>query len=648
MQNAIKRRLMAAGTVGLVWLAVFSVYRFTDRPLKIIDVQAVIRLPISLWNEGDLDVDEFTGIPQNRGLTLEHRGHSVSVFPFWPSLQLFPVYAAYGFAGRFPTEATVWTAQRRGAQLSMGLTAVLAAAIVARRFGRWVALLAIVAFAFGTINWFVLSQLAFSNGLVQLWVAAALVVGLWRLPPSPLAAAASLMMLVVAAFYRLNVGVFAAFWVVYLVLRLRRRALVPLAAAAALALAMAAANLAYMGHPLGFYGLQTRRFAIPSPTLWIALYGNLLSPARGLLVYSPWIALAALGLAGRDREEKLAWWSVLAGCVAHFIVTSNYPRWYGGGSMGPRLTADLLPAWTFLAAGGFAWCFRRRWATVVAILAVATSCVIAGGHAFSHSQRWEHIPVTSDVSPDRLFDWRDALVLVPFRMSHYEDRYPIRLLEPGPDTTVTSEKLPLEWDPGDHIGSLCVVDLSFYRLPPGLRIDRVTIEAMTHDRLKLDRGVLPADLDHGKPVAWRVRALDGRGRTRAQSAWRRLKWLSSLAPATRNSSRSISRMPIQQPWKTPFDPAVVDVAAKLPIGANMESATVKTSARQTIELATRPGLRSPGGLRRPFGGSGRWDPRSDGLRRAVDRARSCPLPRDAAGRTGRDRRRDPRSAQICG
>ncbi len=524
MQDTIRRRLVAAGTLGAVWLAVFAVYRVTDRPLKIIDVQAVIRLPISLWHEHDLDVDEFTNIPHDRALTLDHGGHAVSVFPFWPSLQLFPVYAAYGLVGRFPTETTVWTAQRRAAQVSMALTAVLVAALVARRYDSRVALLATVAFAFGTINWFVLSQLAFSNGLVQLWVAAALVVGLWRLPPSPRAAAVSLMLLVIATFFRLNVGVLAASWAVYLVLRLRRAALVPLAVAVLLALSMAAADVAYMGHPLGVYGIQAGKFAFVSPSFWTALYGNLLSPARGLLVFSPWIAIAGLGLAGLEREEKAASWAILVGCAVHLLVTSSYPRWYGGGSMGPRLTADLLPAWTFLAAGGFAWCIRRRWATVVAILAVAASCVIAGAHAFSDSQRWEHIPVTPDVSPDRLFDWRDSLVLVPFRRSPYEERYPIRLFEPAPDATVTSPVVRLVWDLGERGSSSCVIEVSFRHLQPGLRVDLVTLVAGPNNHLDLDRGALPATFDEGSPVAWRVRAVDEGGQMRAQSAWRRFSW----------------------------------------------------------------------------------------------------------------------------
>jgi hypothetical protein len=215
--------------------------------------------------------------------------------------------------------------------------------------------------------------------------------------------------------------------------------------------------------------------------------------------------------------------------------------------MGPRLTADLLPAWTFLAAGGFAWCFRRRWASVVAILTVAASCVIAGAHAFSLSQRWEHIPVTTDVSPDRLFDWRDALVLAPFRMSPYEERYPIRLLEPGPDTTVTSAEVHLGWHLGDHVGSPCVIDLSFYRLPPGIRIGLVTLEAGVVDHLDLDRSAMPTDFDHGKPVAWRVRAVDGRGRTRARSAWRRLTWHPELGAL----DRALVRRPTSPPFTAP-------------------------------------------------------------------------------------------------
>jgi hypothetical protein len=279
-----------------------------------------------------------------------------------------------------------------------------------------------------------------------------------------------------------------------------------------------------MGHPLGLYGQQAAIVGLLSPSFATALYGNLLSPARGVLVFSPWLVLVGLGLAGREGEDRAAAWAVLAGSVAHYLVTCNYPRWQGGGSMGPRLTADLLPAWTLLAAGGLALCCRRRWSTAAAVVIVAVGIVIAGAHAFSDSHRWEYTPVTSDVAPDRLFDWRDALVLDPLRRSPYEGRYPIRLLEPAPETEVTSSIVALRWDLGGHPASSCVVDVSFRHLPRGVRVDLVSLAASTCKHLDLARSSLPATFDSRRPVAWRVRALDGNGRTTARSGWRQLSW----------------------------------------------------------------------------------------------------------------------------
>jgi hypothetical protein len=314
------------------------------------------------------------------------------------------------------------------------------------------------------------------------------------------------------------------------VLTLRRRSVAPLAAAAVLATAMAAVNLVYMGHPLGLYGQQAGVVDVLSPSLVTALYGNLLSPARGLLVFSPWLVVVALGLTGRTGEDRTAAWAILAGAIAHYFVTCNYPRWQGGGSMGPRLTADLLPAWTYLAAGGLAWCLRRRWSAVVAVVVVAAGCVIAGGHAFSDSNRWEHTPVTADVAPDRLFDWRDALVLEPFRTSPYEERYPIRLLEPAGEAVLTSVVAPLRWDLGTVAATSCVVDVSFRHLPRGVRVGLVSLPAESSGRLDLARSAMPPTFDPRQGVAWRVRALDERGRTRAQSGWRTFSWTPVTTP----------------------------------------------------------------------------------------------------------------------
>ena len=520
---AVRWLLILAG----MWAVVFSAYRLTERQIKIIDVRGVILLPVSLWTEGDLDLDEFDeALDPFPGVTFVHDGRAVSAFPFWPVFQLMPAYLVVRLVeGAFPDDdATLWRAQRRAAQASMALTVVLVFVVVARRHGWTVALPIAAAFGFGSINWFVLSQLAFSNGLVQLWVAAALVAGLWTLPPSRTGAAVSLALLVVATFYRLNMLAFTGVWALFLLVTMRRRVVVPLGVAAVVAAAMAAANLAYVGHPLGFYGIMSARESFPSPTLALALVGNLVSPARGLLVFSPWVCLAVLALIGRRDRDRGVLWALALGCLAHLVLTSNFTRWHGGGSMGPRLTADLLPVWAVLAAAGLVWCRHRRWATVLAGLTIVVAVTIAAGHAFSNSQRWEFTPVTSDVAPDRLFDWRDSLVLAPFRQGSHEDRFPIRLDQPQAGSEHRNGSVELRWrDPGGPAAGY-LVDVSIRHRPRGTRISVETLESDGPDHLTLTVDALPDTFDTGQPLAWRVRAVDEHGRVVARSGWRVLFW----------------------------------------------------------------------------------------------------------------------------
>lgn len=529
---------MARSAVILIclWLLVFTCYRLTDRQLRIIDVQAVIRLPLSLWNDGDLDLAEFSQtLTRFGGVTFVHEGRTVSAFPFWPALQILPAYAVYGLWHGFPTEATVWEAQRRAAQASMALTVVLVGVMASHRYGRRIGLVTGLAFGLGSINWFVLSQLCFSNGLVQMWVALALVVGLRSVPPTRTGATLSLILLVVAVFYRLNLAAFAAAWFAYIVWRLRRRSLLPLAFAALVAIAMAAANHAYMGHPLGLYGMMSSREGFPSPTLGLALYGNLASPSRGLLVFSPWVLLAVLGLVTSRGNDRVTAWVLASGCLAHLVLTSSFTRWHGGGSMGPRLTADVLPAWAFLAAGGLAWCLSRRWAAAAAGLTILTSVVIAGGHAFSDSHRWEYTPVTSDMAPDRLFDWRDALVLEPFRSTPYEARYPIRLSTPEPAADSHGPAVVFTWRDAGTRAEQYLVDISLKHRPRGIRVTLESFHADQNEQLTLPSTSLPPTFDPRQPVAWRVRGLDERGRVVARSAWRVLRWAPAPAASPRPS-----------------------------------------------------------------------------------------------------------------
>jgi hypothetical protein len=91
---------------------------------------------------------------------------------------------------------------------------------------------------------------------------------------------------------------------------------------------------------------------------WWRLYGVLLSPARGLLVFSP-VALVPLYLTIRYwrvlPERRLA---ILALIIIgmHLVMLSCWRMWWGGGSYGPRLLLEAVPWFVLLAILGFSAC----------------------------------------------------------------------------------------------------------------------------------------------------------------------------------------------------------------------------------------------------------------------------------------------------
>lgn len=115
---------------------------------------------------------------------------------------------------------------------------------------------------------------------------------------------------------------------------------------------LAAYNGWYFGSPFSFGQGETgavARIKTGSPglwqtPLWVGLPGLLLSPARGLLVFSPFLAFALWGAfaAWKSPAHKLLR-PVSAAFFALLLLSSIWFDWWGGYSFGYRLIADLMP-----------------------------------------------------------------------------------------------------------------------------------------------------------------------------------------------------------------------------------------------------------------------------------------------------------------
>jgi len=145
------------------------------------------------------------------------------------------------------------------------------------------------------------------------------------------------------------------------------------------------------------------------------LLGNLFSPSRGLLVFSPVLIFALSGfvLALRDQEQRGLYFAYGAIVVAHVIIVGASSMWWAGHSFGPRFTTDIVPFLVYFTAFNFRLPSSIRPAARsavfvgVAVLTTASFLIHAQGALRRDTWMWNEIPNNIDDNASRAWDWRD-------------------------------------------------------------------------------------------------------------------------------------------------------------------------------------------------------------------------------------------------
>jgi hypothetical protein len=108
------------------------------------------------------------------------------------------------------------------------------------------------------------------------------------------------------------------------------------------------------------------------------LAGMLISPSRGLLVFSPFLILTAVGLVRYRGIWRADPWlvSVTVWLLSLTTLLSGWYMWWGGGGFGNRLLAETLPGWVFLSAATWprmwtAMARNRKWLVRTALMVSA-------------------------------------------------------------------------------------------------------------------------------------------------------------------------------------------------------------------------------------------------------------------------------------
>jgi hypothetical protein len=418
---------------------------------NVTDTDAYLAMPtaVSVVHSHNLDLDEFhSALIKDHYGYIELQGRHFDRYPWADSLLLVPGVLVVDLlhAVHIGSGATAMVeSNHMGPVQLVSASLVTALAVVAVFALAWEGLagpasrrrrtsfaVALV-FALGTAAWSTASRAMWQHGPSMLALAVALLVASRlergdqpRRRPARTAAALGVALATAYVLRPTNVIALVGFSVL-VVIRHRRLLGSYLAGLFGVLAVFATVNLVSYGRLLPPY-YAASRIRI-HPAYLEALAANLVSPARGLLVFSPVVGFAVAGLVVRARARKVRPLDVVvAGCaVAQLLIVSAQDEgWWAGHAFGPRFMSDVLPLLAYLslpAVDALAAALRTprptlgaKVAAAGAGLAVLSSVAVNAEGAYLRSATcWNAEPVNIDQRPSRVWDLHDPQVLAGYR-----------------------------------------------------------------------------------------------------------------------------------------------------------------------------------------------------------------------------------------
>jgi hypothetical protein len=138
-----------------------------------------------------------------------------------------------------------------------------------------------------------------------------------------------------------------------------------------------------------------------------ALAGHFISPARGLLVFSPILLLSFVGIGIKLRERTFNRLDLAMSAILflHWIAISLFLDWVGGLSYGSRYFSDVVPYFVYFTIPAVAWLIKRRsiaWGAVAVLFVVSFYIQYYGATHQETTYTWYDPYI---MSPSPIWDW---------------------------------------------------------------------------------------------------------------------------------------------------------------------------------------------------------------------------------------------------
>ncbi len=353
---------------------------------------------------------KFNG-PRYNVIESKRRNTFVSTFGPIPGLTLVPLNALLlqldPDFGKNPL--LVLTAAKLHASLLVAATVVLVFLMVLSFTRRGPALLLAAAYGFGTCAWSIASQNIWQQTVNTLFLCLGIVFFL-RVPQRTQYAAISALALGAAMACRATSAIVLVAVALYL-LRYHRKAslyfalgMVPVPAA------IGFYNWYYFGSPISFgqevAGHLMAMEKTGNPQLWQTpllqgALGLLVSPSRGLLIFSPFLAIAGYGIVRIWRDQRYHLMRPLTvAALTVMIMQCKWFDWWGGWTYGYRPWLDMIPFLVLFIVPALEWIWVSRMRQGLFYTAIAWSCFVQLIGAFAYDKTWNDRQVFVVELPD--------------------------------------------------------------------------------------------------------------------------------------------------------------------------------------------------------------------------------------------------------
>jgi len=281
-------------------------------------------------------------------------GIYVSTFGPGPGLFALPVMAVLdiitGDLAAHPK--ALWYGAKFAAALAVAASAVFVFLTALAFTSRWKALIVALAYGLGTCVWSTSSQALWQHGPNEFFLALGTFF-LTRVGRGRRYAAFCALAYACAVVCRPTSAVVVVAVAAYLAIADRKSLLMYVLAGLPIAVLLGWHNAHYFGSPFRFGQFLVASQIAQSKTgipylwqtpLWEGAAGLLVSPSRGLLVYSPFMALALWGIWATWRNRTFAPLRPLTVALAVLLcVAFKWYDWWGGWSFGYRQIVDTTP-----------------------------------------------------------------------------------------------------------------------------------------------------------------------------------------------------------------------------------------------------------------------------------------------------------------